>query len=52
MYLCEDELLQLRAELVADDHTSCTSSLATTISVGLVEDTDELYLGAEGNCSR
>ena len=54
MYLCgEDELNQLRAELMRDDNTSCTSSLATTVSINfanVVEDADELYLGAEGMC--
>ena len=48
MYLCENELNQLRAELIPDDDTSCTSSLATTVSINMVEDADDLYLGAEG----
>ena len=48
MYLGDDELEQLRAELMPDDSTSCTSSLATTVSINFVEDADELHLGAEG----
>ncbi|CAK8674485.1 unnamed protein product [Clavelina lepadiformis] len=38
---------ELEEELLRDDSTSCTSSLATTISVS--EDADDLHLGAEAN---
>lgn len=46
-YINEEEETKLLNELIHDDSTSCSSSLATTVSL-TTDDIDELYLGAEG----
>ena len=50
MYLSAFETQYHLDDLFQDDNTSCTSSLATTVS--MAEDMDDLYLGAEGEYSK
>ena len=44
-----DEYTQFDGDLLKDDSTSYSSSVATTISVGVAEESDDLHLGAEAN---